>query len=206
MDCKYELKEVDKGYALFGKTGNQLISFLIEEPDYFHVSYNNVNIKEDHMIGAEAECGAIYDWYVKCDSENDCLRCCSRFIELATNGFTSALRELIAMDWGDLEIAGKGGNLWHYYYAEGDLKNINNFAKRLSEKIQTNYCESAQYIVCVDGNLSLDEAYDITDQICDCRGNIIQLLYENTEKIQLDIWVSLKGDKNINLSDIHKTI
>ena len=191
MEYLYKIKEVDKGYALFGKTGNQLISFLIEEPHCFHVIYNNTNIdKEDLLINAEFQCGATYDWKVYCESEDECLRCCLRFMELASNGFVSDLREMIAMDWGDLERVCIERETGHYYYAEGDLKSIYDFTNSLSNKILTDYGENAQCIICVDGDVDLSEFHNIT-HMWDYEKNVVQFLFdEKAEKIQLDIWVN----------------
>lgn len=190
MEYLYNIKEVDKGYALFGKTGNQLISFLIEEPKCFHVLYNNINIDKELCINAEHEYGAEYDWYVNCESENDCLKCRSRFMELVSNGFVSDLRELIGMDWGDLERICKDSDHGHYYHAEGDLKSIYDFTNSLSNKILTDYGENAQCIICVDGDVDLSEFHNIT-HMWGYEKNVVQLLFdEKAEKIQLDIWVN----------------
>ena len=189
----YKLKEIEKGYSLLGKDDNQLILFLCEDSNRFHVIYNNTNIdKENLCINAVDQYGEVFDWYVNCNSKNDCLQCCSRFMNLVTNGFITDSRKLIAMDWGDLERASKGTKSGLYYYVKGDSKSINDFFNNLYKQLLIDYDKNMSIIICLEGNVGLQEFNEIASHIKNYKDNVVQqlLIDKNADNVKLDIWIN----------------
>ena len=131
--------------------------------------------------------GEVHDCYVDCASDAEQELCFSRFIELATNGFASELRELIAMDWDDLERASFNSCAGRYYHATSSPQEIINALSKIRGKSLADCGTEACSIVCVDGNVSQFDFCMAVDP-WEHASSVIQLLCDETNEIQIDVW------------------
>ena len=98
----YSISEQNGTATLIGPNDKALISFEESGKSNLLVTYFNNNIAK---LGLGIDCaksfGEEFQITISCKSIEDMKLCKKRYMELATNGFTSELRKYIGMDWED---------------------------------------------------------------------------------------------------------
>lgn len=192
MEREYVLSEKNNTQTLLNKSGAPLITFE-KKGNQFLVTYHNVNIDgEDLGMRCAEKYGDTFQMSITCDSENSLSQCQSRFIELATNGFTSDLRQLISMDWDDLErICFQHPNgRWFSLAYEGN--NVDPATLDLVKRELDNCKKINSAIVCVEGSSLSALAFveNLLSNRIENNNLVLQVLFNEDENMQrADIWI-----------------
>lgn len=190
---RYNISEKNGIATLRGPVDEALISFEEKDNCDLLITYFNKNIAKSGLgIDCAKSFGEEFTITVSCKSKVDLQLCKSRYMELATNGFASELRNYIGMDWEDLEKVCFSKGTGKYIHKTVSAEEFDTAFKALIEDINMQYEKDFSAIVCVDGDISLVEFNKLVNLINTNKIVTQYLLNANARDVMMDIWVFLK--------------